>query len=41
MVVAGITIVPNYAISGHGHIHPSDRLHVAGMINTYRDGWGW
>ena len=40
MVVAGITIVPNYAISGHGHIHPSDRLHVAGRWSSTPTGTG-
>ncbi len=31
MGIAGITIVPSYAISGLGHINPSDKLHVAGI----------
>lgn len=30
MGIAGITIVPSYAISGLGHINPSDKFHVAG-----------
>lgn len=30
-VVAGFTVVPSYAVSGLGHIAPSDKLNIAGI----------